>query len=227
MSRTEALLRTRPALLVSLPRNELSLAEAALAGGADGLKVHLNVVHHASGTSFGSWPEEEPAVRAIVALGAPVGMVPGTRERTITPREAQEIEAAGVDFLDAYIQDMPVMVAESVSRLALMAALSWRDADREWSLGPLESRCTLLEASIVHPDGYGEPLAPHDLAAYREIADRWPDLPAIVPTQRALLPREVEKVLATGMRGILIGAIVTGATPESIERVTRQFRQAL
>ena len=227
MSRTEALLRERPALFVSLPHNDVALAQAALEGGADGLKVHLNVIHHASGTHFGSWAEEEPAIREILALGAPVGMVPGTREWTITPREAREIEAAGVDFLDAYIQDMPMMVAETVSTVALMAALSWQDEKSGWSLGALEGRCSLLEASLVHPDGYGEPLAPHDLAAYRDIAARWPDLPAIVPTQRALLPKETEKVLATGMRGLLIGAIVTGVTAEGIQRATAEFRQAM
>ncbi len=227
MSRTEALLRERPALFVSLPRNEVALAQAALEGGADGLKVHLNVVHHASGTSFGSWAEEEPAIREILALGAPVGMVPGTLERTITPREATEIEAAGVDFLDTYIQDMPMMVVETVTTMAIMAALSWRDQRSGWSLGALERRCSLLEASIVHPDGYGDPLAPHDLATYREIAARWPDLPAIVPTQRKLLPRDIAKVLATGMGGILIGAIVTGKAAEGIRRATDEFRQAM
>jgi len=36
--RTERLLRERPALLVSLPRNDPRLAEAALEAGADGLK---------------------------------------------------------------------------------------------------------------------------------------------------------------------------------------------
>jgi hypothetical protein len=108
-----------------------------------------------------------------------------------------------------------------------MAALSWSDAEFGWSLGPLEGRCSLLEASVVHSEGYGLPLAPEDLRAYREIAERYPDLPAIVPTQRALQPREVEQILATGMRGLLIGAIVTGGTAEGIRRVTGEFRRVI
>ena len=227
MSRTETLLRERHGLYVSLPRNEVELAEAALEAGADGLKVHLNVHHHASGTHFGSWEEEQAVIREILALGAPVGMVPGTRESTITPREAREIEAAGVDFLDAYIEDMPMMVVETITTLGVMAALSSRDEASGWSLGPLKGRCALLEASVVHPDGYGLPPAPHDLIAYRQIAERYPDLPATVPTQRALRPAEVEGVLATGMRGILIGAIVTGQTAEGIRRVTEEFRRVV
>jgi hypothetical protein len=227
MSRTEELLRRRPGLLVSLPRNDPALAAAALEGGADGLKVHLNVHHHASGTAFGTWEQEQASIREILALGAPVGMVPGGRERTITPGEAAEIEAAGVDFLDAYIQDMPRRVLASLTRLGVMAALGWSDESTGWALGPLEGRCALLEASVVPPEGYGLPLASHDLAAYCQIAERYPDLPAIVPTQRALRPAEVERILATGMRGILIGAIVTGKTAQGIRRVTAEFREAL
>lgn len=227
MSRTEALLRERATLLVSLPRNDPELAQAALAGGADGLKVHLNVVHHASGTYFGSWEEESEAIRAILALGAPVGMVPGTQERFITPREAQEIAAAGVDFVDAYLQDIPDWLPEQAGGMGVMAALSWRDEASGWDLGRLAGRCQMLEASVVPPEGYGQPLAERDLAAYRQIYERHPKLPAIVPTQRSLRPEEVARVLATGMRGLLIGAIVTGKTAEGIERMTREFAAAI
>ncbi|HEY3396046.1 MAG TPA: hypothetical protein VGM19_00155 [Armatimonadota bacterium] len=226
MSRTETLLRERPALLVSLPRNELVLAEAALEGGADGLKVHLNVVHHASGTYFGPWAEEGETIRRILALGAPVGMVPGTAAQMITPAEAAEIEAAGVDFVDAYLQDMPAWLPAQLTRTAVMGALSWTDGP-EWSLGSLAGRCALLEASVVRPEEYGSPLAEADLAAYREIHARHPELPAIVPSQRALRPAQVESILATGMRGILIGAIVTGKTAEGIRETTARFAEAL
>ncbi len=223
MSRTEFLLRERPALLVSLPRNDPELAHAALAGGADGLKVHLNVVHHASGTYFGSWEEESEAIRAILALGAPVGMVPGTQEQFISPGEAQEIAAAGVDFVDAYLQDIPDWLPEQAGGMGVMAALSWRDEASGWDLGRLAGRCQMLEASVVSPEGYGQPLAERDLVAYRKICERHRELPAIVPTQRALRPEQVARVLATGMRGLLIGAIVTGKTAKGIEQVTREF----
>lgn len=42
-------------IIVSLPRHDLDLAKAALAGGASAIKVHLNAHHRASGTTFGSY----------------------------------------------------------------------------------------------------------------------------------------------------------------------------
>jgi hypothetical protein len=46
-------------LVVSLPRNDLDLANAAVAGGAQGIKVHLNGYHRASGVVFGSFARRE------------------------------------------------------------------------------------------------------------------------------------------------------------------------
>jgi hypothetical protein len=225
--RTERRLRERPALYVSLPRNELALAEAALGAGADGLKVHLNVVHHASGTYFGPWAEEGPVIRQILVLGGPVGMVPGAGASMITPAEAREIAAAGIDFFDAYLQDIPGWLPEAVPETSIMAAFGAGDAAGGWDLGPLAGRCQLLEASIVPSDVYGTPLEAEDLAAYRAICARYPDLPAIVPSQRALAPDQVPALLETGVRGVLIGAIVTGKTAAGIERATRAFAAAL
>lgn len=225
--RTEKLLAERPGLFVSLPRNEVRLAEAALEAGADGLKVHLNVVHHASGTYFGPWREEEHEIRAILALGAPVGMVPGTAEKMITPEEAGEIAAAGVDFFDTYLHDLPAWLPEAVGEASTMAAFSTRDAEGGWELGSLAGRCSLLELSIVPGDQYGTPLGAEDLAAYRAICGKYPELPAVIPSQRALRPEDVPALLGTGARAVLIGAIVAGRTPEGIAEATRAFVEAV
>ncbi|MDQ3813571.1 MAG: hypothetical protein M3347_06435, partial [Armatimonadota bacterium] len=90
-------------LLVSLPRNDVRLAEAAIRGGAQGLKVHINVHHHASGTHFGTFEEERAHIARIVeaAGAAPVGIVPGGAPFA-TAAEFAELAKIGVDFFDAY-----------------------------------------------------------------------------------------------------------------------------
>jgi len=80
----------RPLLIVSLPRNDVTLAVAAKESGAHVLKVHVNVRHLASGTVFGSLPEERPQLEKILALGLPTGLVPG-EEQMIAPEEISVI----------------------------------------------------------------------------------------------------------------------------------------
>ena len=97
--------------LASLPRNDVEMARAALRGGAGGLKVHINVEHFASGTRFGPLVEERDAIARIVeaarAVGASVGVVPGTRANFASPEDFAELRAIGVDYFDAYPSTAP------------------------------------------------------------------------------------------------------------------------
>ena len=52
MDYTDMLTDNRFSVIAALPRNDLALAEAALEGGAQAVKVHCNVWHRASGNTL-------------------------------------------------------------------------------------------------------------------------------------------------------------------------------
>jgi hypothetical protein len=225
-----------PALLVSLPANDLALARAALDGGAEGLKVHINLQHAAAGVQFGPLADEAVVLKRIVALGLPVGIVPGDETTMTTAEDIRVLAAMGMDFLDAYLGAMPAwMLAQE--ELSVMAAVGHDDvlhADRLSALAGLE-QVRMVEASIVSHEGYGKPLSVSDLCDYTGLAGTMRDgpgssshgKPVIVPTQRSILPEDVAALAATGVRGLLIGAIVTGRQAESLRRATERYREAL
>ncbi|MEK7377186.1 MAG: hypothetical protein AABZ57_08535, partial [Candidatus Margulisiibacteriota bacterium] len=74
--------------------------------------------------------------------------------------------------------------------------------------------------------GYGQNLTVGDLQYYISLAIS-SALPVIVPTQRRIEPDEIPILADTGVKSIMIGAIVTGKTPGSIEEATRKFREAI
>lgn len=216
------------ALLVSLPRNDVELGKAALDAGADGLKVHINLRHHASGLDTGSLEDEAPRLAQIIALGAPVGIVPGAGETVASPEDMRRLDAMGIDFFDLYADDMPAwMLRMDDTAMSVMVAFGAHC----WPWGLVEdvqgeSRPDMIEASIIEHEGYGGPLTAADVSAYAEIASR-SGLPVIVPTQRAIRPEEVGVLRDAGAAGVLIGAIVTGTDPEPLAQATAQFRQAV
>ncbi len=225
----ETMLKTqdRPALVVSLPRNEVRFAEAAQAGGADAVKVHINVHHHASGTTFGSLQEERRALKAILQVGLPVGIVPGADTAMASREDMQELDQMGIDFFDAYVHQMPAAMLQMETQMSRMIALSYHQRRTNFSLGHCAHWCDLIEASIIDPDGYGKPLTVADLADYAAICITYPDIPVLVPTQRRITPDELSMLISCGVRGIIIGAVVTGNEPATIAQVTRQFAEAL
>lgn len=88
-------------LVVSLPSNKLELAQAALDGGAQAVKVHCNVWHRASGHTFGTYAENREFLRQLIKLcgDVPVGLVPGGADAFITGRGAAGAGGYGTEVL--------------------------------------------------------------------------------------------------------------------------------
>jgi hypothetical protein len=222
--RVLSLLAERPRLIVSLPLNSPDLARAAAAGGADVLKIHINVRHEASGTEFGSLSEERDAIEQILGVGLPTGIVPGVADSLPSRAEMHELAEMGIDFFDLYDHDMPAWMTRfedmtrtvAISNLTPIASL---DAFEQMGF-------EMLEAAVVPHEGYGEMLSAADLARYREIRSAT-RLPIIVPTQRAIAPDDAPALIDTGINALMIGAIVTGREPEQLRGATERFASAL
>jgi len=203
-----------------------------LNGGAQGLKVHVNVEHFASGTRFGSWNDEREAIGRIVELareqGASVGVVPGaisaTDERFASEDEFARMAEVGIDYFDAYPADAPSWTLRQKHLDIMMAAYHGGDISEIQTLETLGM--TLCEASIMPHQEYGQPLNARDLARLSTLSQAI-DAPVIVPSQKKLTPHDIDALQHCGARGVLIGAVVTGREAASIEAATRAFAAAI
>ena len=213
-------------LLVSLPKNEIELAQAALNGGAQGLKVHLNVEHFASGTRFGSFDEERAALGKIVTLahefGASVGVVPGSAQNFASPADFRALAEIGIDYFDAYPFDCPAWALAQDDLDVMMAAYFGGDIAEMVEFEFLGM--SLCEASVLNHDDYGKPLNALDLARYAALCNHL-EVPVIVPSQKKIEPFDLPALRKTGAKALLIGAIVTGRDAQSIESAARAFRE--
>lgn len=214
-------------LLVSLPANDVELAKAALGGGAQGLKVHINVQHFASGTNFGTLEEERDNLAAIVAAAteysASVGIVPGGAPFA-SREDFKELAQLGIDYFDAYPADAPGWTMQQTDLDIMLAAYNGGSDEELHALEDLGMQ--LCEASIVHHDNYGSDLNALDLAHYTALS-KVLSVPFIVPSQKKVAPADQVLLQSAGARGVLIGAIVTGREAATIKAAARAFRDAL
>jgi len=220
-----SLLRERPGLIVSLPANTPELARAAAEGGADALKVHLRVRHLASGTHFGDLTAERPRLEEVLAVGLPTGIVPGAGDRLPAPEEMATLGAMGFDFFDMFARDMPAWMLSLTDLTRVVAVDAQVGAE---ALSALEAvGAEAIEAAVVPPEGYGQPLRAADVATYRRLREAT-RLPIIVPTERAVTPEEALLLVgAAGVSALMIGSIVTGREAESVLAATRRYAAAL
>lgn len=215
-------------LVVSLPSNDLSLAKAALEGGAQAVKVHCNVWHRASGHTFGTYAENKVFLRDLIALcgDVPVGLVPGGEDAFITAQERLELEEMGLGFFSSYTQHLPCHMMES-KKLVKMAAI-----DYTYNQNTLDavkaSAIDVLECSVQPGENYGTNLNYADILRYSDLCAK-SGKPCLIPTQRNIKPDEVKHLAAAGCKAIMIGAIVMGKepTPETVKAATAKFRDAV
>lgn len=215
-------------LVVSLPSNNLELAEAALDGGAQAVKVHCNVWHRASGHTFGTYAENREFLQQLIALcrDVPVGLVPGGEDAFITPEERLELENMGLGFFSSYSQHLPCHMMES-KVLTKMVAIDYTytgntlDAVRS-------SGIDVLECSVQPGENYGTDLNYADILRYSDIVTK-SGKPCLIPTQRKIKPCEVKHLYEAGCKAVMIGAIVMGKEPDvkQLQAVTSAFREAI
>ena len=210
-------------LIMSLPKNDPDLCRAAFDAGADAVKVHVNVTHRASGTAFGSLSEERPALEAMLRKRTgPMGlMLGGSLEQVAL--DATAARGLPFSFHSVYAHHMPAFALGGGVPLmaACDGAYSLEEIRRMPALG-----CDVLEASVISGGEYGQMLSMRDLLRYGVLAEAV-SVPVVVPTQRAVRPDEVGALIRTGVKGLMIGAVVTGTELSSISRAVSAFRKAI
>ena len=213
----------RMTLIMSLPVNDPDMCRAAFDAGADVVKCHVNLTHRASGNSFGTLSEMRPVLAEMLKeRRGPMGIVLGNDPEKVE----QDLEAAltlPFSFYSLYAHHVPPCLPGRGP--ALMAA-----CDATYTMEEIEAMpgcgADILEASIVPGSEYGTRLTMRDLLRYSAIVRRV-NVPVVVPTQRKILPEDVPALSRTGIRGLMIGAIVTGRDTDSVVRAIRAFRKAI
>ena len=223
----EKLLKDNPfTLVVSLPNNHLDLAKAALDGGADAVKVHINVLHAASGNLFGDFEHNREFLTRLVELAGerPVGLVPGAADAFITEKELLELEDIGIDFFSVYSEHLPVFVLHA-QKVTKMVAL--HDTFNEILPAVKDSEIDVVEASIMKTTEYGKPLSYFDVLQYRKICQAVKQ-PVLIPTQKAVLPEEVFALKDAGCKAVMIGAnVMRDQSAQACFEATAAFRKAV
>lgn len=225
MSFLSVLNKNKPALIMSLPGNDPALARAAVEAGADVIKVHMNVQHRASGLHFGAFEEEKEALAEIKAIAGhlPIGIVAGNCVEDVE-RDCLSANRLGYDFVSLYAAATPLSVLaypDMKKMIALAPGYTLEDVRLLSKIG-----ADVLEASVMQPDTYGQRLTAKELLEYAAIIEH-SHLPVVIPTQRAIRPEEIGILSQIGISGIMIGAVVTGKTEESIRRSVSEFRNAV
>ncbi|MFC2420472.1 MAG: hypothetical protein ACFNOL_05290 [Treponema maltophilum] len=211
-------------LIMSLPVNDPALARVAWENGADVVKVHINVEHRASKTVFKSFAEEKDKLNEILqSAQGPCGIVLGA-DTASALRDFPLAVEAGFDFWSLYARHVPAEFLQNTSIIKMIALDSNYTAEEVRALEKIGA--DVLEASVIKPETYGQPLTAKEILTYAAICSGT-SLPVVVPTQRYIKPNDVGVLSRCKVAGIMIGAVVTGKTADTIAKALGAFRNEI
>jgi hypothetical protein len=208
-------------VIVSLARHDLDLAKAAIGTGAFAIKVHLNAYHRATGATFGSFAEERPFFEKLATLGVPLLVMAG-QETVPTPDELDALADLGFEGFNVYFNHLQPHLLQS--KLRPIPALGEKSTDEDLKT-IVAIPGAMMEASVASFADYGKPLNETDLDRYREITSK-AGIPVIAPSQKRFVAGDMARLKAAGIAAPLLGVIVTGTTPKSLEEAVRPIVDA-
>ena len=212
-------------LIASLPENSYELAKIAWEAGVDAIKVHCSVFHNASQNNFG--PLDEYIIefkRILKDSPVPVGIVAGSSAK-IAEAILTKLPEIGFDFVSLYAHDTPASFYRGVNINNFLSVNSTYDLieiDNLLNGG----YANILELSIVDKENYGDRLTARDLSSYKAIA-ALSDVPCVVPSQKLIFPEDIEVLYKTGVKAVMVGAIVLGKEKNAMKKTLIAFRNEI
>jgi hypothetical protein len=212
-------------LIASLPENNYELAKIAWEAGVDAIKVHVNVFHNASQNDFGTLEKFRDEFKRIIQDSpVPVGIVPGGCTES-AEMILKELPNLGFDFISLYAHHTPASYFYGLNInnfLSVNSSYSFDEIQNILDYGFAD----MLELSIIDKEDYGQRLNARDLAKYTKIASM-SDVPCIVPSQKAIFPEDIPVLAKTGVKALMVGAVVYGKEKETIKKTLEAFRQEI
>ncbi|MDD4069782.1 MAG: hypothetical protein PHF05_04930 [Candidatus Izemoplasmatales bacterium] len=212
-------------LIASLPRNDYNLAKLAWESGADAIKVHANVFHNASQNDFGSLADfKAEFLKILKDSPVPVGLVPGGSAES-SEEVMDEIVEMGFDFLSLYAHHTPATFYYDLrinNFLSVNSSYSYQEISELTNNGYAD----MLELSIIDKEEYGTRLNARDLSKYQTIASL-SDIPCVVPSQKFMKSKDVPLLYQTGVKAVMLGAVVFGKDASNLESALKAFRKEI
>ena len=212
-------------LIASLPRNDYNLAKLAWENGADAIKVHANVFHNASQNNFGTLADfKEEFLKILKDSPVPVGLVPGGSTES-SEEVMDEIVEMGFDFISLYAHHTPSSFYYD-SRINNFLSVNSSYSYKEISELTNKGYADMFDLSNIDKEEYGTRLNARDLSKYQTIASL-SDIPCVVPSQKLINSKDVPLLYHTGVKAVMLGAVVFGKDASNLVNAIKSFRKEI
>ncbi len=199
-------------LIASLPKNSTSLAVQAEEAGADAVLLNIDGEDGSHPSHFGSYDLHDVYINDVIStVSIPCGILVGGA-RVLTEEYWERVMSSQFSFAEMYAHHMPMFVL-SDSRLKKIAAISTGYIlEQVRQLSQMDG-VEAIDVATVPPSSRGTPLSVLDYATIGVICGL-SARPVLLRTQKKLTRTDISRVIAQGIKGLVIDPCILSGTDE-------------
>lgn len=200
-------------LIASLPKNSTSHAVQALEGGADALMLNIDGDEGATPNHFGSYDLHDAYINDVIStVSVPCGIFIGGA-RLMTEEYWERVMSSAFSFVEMYAHQMPNFVLADGRVKKLTAISAGYMLEQVKQLSGMEGVEAIDVATVPH-QAKGAPFSVLDYATLGVIADL-SSKPVLLRTQKKLTQSDIAKVMALGVKGLVVDPCILSGTDEA------------
>lgn len=200
-------------VIASLPKNSTSLASRAVEGGADALMLNVDGDENSSPSHFGSYDLHDAYIDDVISsVSIPCGLFIGGA-KLLTEEYWERIMSSAFSFVEMYAHQMPTFVLSDPRVKKVCAVSTGYILEQVRQLSETEGVEAVDVATVPH-QSRGAPFTVLDFATLGVIANL-SARPVLLRTQKRLTSSDISKVVALGVKGLVVDPCILSGTDEA------------
>ncbi len=210
-------------VIANLPKNSTSLAVQAEEAGVDAVVMNIDGEEGAHPSHFGSYDLHDTYINDVIStVSLPCGIFIGGA-RVLSDEYWERIMSSRFSFVEMYAHQMPLFVL-SDRRVKKIAAISTGYIlEQVKQISQMEG-VEAIDSATVPSQARGSPFSVLDYATVGVVTNL-SSKPVLLRTQKKLTLEDISKVVALGVKGLMVDPCILSGTEEAYRDELLHFRR--
>jgi len=209
-------------IVADLPKNTTSLAVQAEEAGADAILMNIDGEEGGRAGHFGSYELHDTYINDVIStVSVPCGILIGGA-RLMTEEYWERVMSSQFGFVEMLAHQMPLFMLNDSRLKKVVAITTGYILEQVRQISQTEG-VEAIDAATVAPQARGTPFSVLDYATLAVVVGL-SSKPVLLRTQKKLTREDLVKVMAVGVKGLVVDPCVLSGAEEAYKEELMQFR---
>jgi len=209
-------------IVADLPKNTTGLAVQAEEAGADAILMNIDGEEGGRAGHFGSYELHDTYINDVIStVSVPCGILIGGA-RLMTEEYWERVMSSQFGFVEMLAHQMPLFMLNDSRLKKVVAITTGYILEQVRQISQTEG-VEAIDAATVAPQARGTPFSVLDYATLAVVVGL-SSKPVLLRTQKKLTREDLVKVMAVGVKGLVVDPCVLSGAEEAYKEELMQFR---